>query len=530
MLSRIKTSVKTLLARFLTLPPFSALGEFLYRGQVTVFFMHRVAIPELGVHGHSLEFLREALQYLKKKNYTFLSLQDLCEPDSHVKLREIKKAVAFTIDDGFFDQAEMAAKVFVENQCPVTIFLISGFIDNELWPWDDQVAYLFHSTAKSALDIEIGGEKVAYALQTDSDKRNATGDFQRRCKWLSPEDLQTSLDRLSIAAEIPIPAQPPEQYRPLTWDLARKLEPQGVSFGPHSCSHNIFSRLSPAQAEQEISQSIKRLSEELKHPLPVFAWPTGRKQDFNESNCRILGQHGMHAAFSTEPGNLHLDFLQQDNRRYSLKRMPLPDNMVDLIQYASWIEPFKDDLRSAKLALVEYAHVLTVSALYRLRALFGLTRQYNHIDWSRIKRLVFVCKGNVCRSPYAEFKALQQKLSATSLGIHASGRISANDEAIRQSAARGIDLMPHITRPVDTVELTTTDLVVCMEPMHIEAMQGRVEDAGSQMTLLGLWGPFNTPIIADPYGRSPGFFQSCYEKMDLSLKGLIDRLQQAGSK
>ena len=39
-----------------------------------------------------------------------------------------QKAVAFTVDDGYFDFAEVAAPIFSHYDCPVTVFLVTGSI------------------------------------------------------------------------------------------------------------------------------------------------------------------------------------------------------------------------------------------------------------------------------------------------------------------------------------------------------------------------------------------------------------------
>ena len=55
----------------------------------------------------------------------------------------LNRAVAFTIDDGYVEQATVAAPVFAEFDCPVTTFVTSGFLDRALWFWWDQIEYVF---------------------------------------------------------------------------------------------------------------------------------------------------------------------------------------------------------------------------------------------------------------------------------------------------------------------------------------------------------------------------------------------------
>ena len=58
-------------------------------------------------------------------------------------------------------------------------------------------------------------------------------------------------------------------------------------------------------------------------------------------------------------------------------------------------------------------------ALAWLENLTGRYRQFKRIRWERVARVVFVCHGNVCRSPYAEGRAVNFGLPAASFGFSA---------------------------------------------------------------------------------------------------------------
>ena len=47
----------------------------------------------------------------------------------------------------------------------------------------------------------------------------------------------------------------------------------------------------------------------------------------------------------------------------------------------------------------------------------GGFREYRNIDWDAIERLVFVSKGNICRSAYAEAVARSLDIKAVSCGV-----------------------------------------------------------------------------------------------------------------
>ena len=103
--------------------------------------LHRITVEGQQYTGTTPDHLRRCLSYLKKTGYTFVSLEELILAlKNQTALPD--KPVVFTMDDGFYDQAEIGIPIFLEFECPVTMFLISGMLDGDLWPWDDQVVYL----------------------------------------------------------------------------------------------------------------------------------------------------------------------------------------------------------------------------------------------------------------------------------------------------------------------------------------------------------------------------------------------------
>src|SRR5262245_66201200 len=73
----------------------------------------------------------------------------------------------------------------------------------------------------------------------------------------------------------------------------------------------------------------------------------------------------------------------------------------------------------------------------RCALVLGAYRSLGRIEWSRVRRLVFVCHGNVCRSPYAEARVRQRGVRAASFGLVTTGGVAANAVAQRIAGARG---------------------------------------------------------------------------------------------
>jgi len=163
---------------------------------------------------------------------------------------------------------------------------------------------------------------------------------------------------------------------------------------------------------------------------------------------------------------------------------------------------------------------------YKFWSRVGGFRRYRRIDWSRVRRVIFVCRGNICRSPYSEVKARQQGVEALSLGLQAIPGRTAQADAIRNAGMREIDLQSHRAKAPHEVQMTDSDLLVAMEPWHAEALSLLDSTQGVQITLLGLWGRHKRPYIQDPYGRSDAYFQRCFDVIDLSLESMVKLIQK----
>ncbi len=155
--------------------------------------------------------------------------------------------------------------------------------------------------------------------------------------------------------------------------------------------------------------------------------------------------------------------------------------------------------------------------LARLMDSTGAYRKERDIDWSRVRRLVFVCQGNICRSAYAEARARSLGLRAASFGLLAGEGAEANATAVEKAARRGIDLGAHRARRPSPSLMADGDLLIGMESKHLESL-ARLTKAKS--TLLGLWSTPARPHLEDPYGLSGAYFETCFDVIDSAVANL----------
>ncbi len=153
----------------------------------------------------------------------------------------------------------------------------------------------------------------------------------------------------------------------------------------------------------------------------------------------------------------------------------------------------------------------------------GGYRQFQSIEWSRVERLIFVCHGNICRSPLGEYVAKAAGLSAESFGLSCGDGFPADPRAIRYGKSCNLDLTLHRSRNIATYSPQRSDLIVVMEPAHLSKTKTHVGQH-PQITLSGLW--LNSPrsYIHDPFSTNDKFFASCEYLVSTSAQRISARV------
>jgi protein-tyrosine phosphatase len=139
------------------------------------------------------------------------------------------------------------------------------------------------------------------------------------------------------------------------------------------------------------------------------------------------------------------------------------------------------------------------------------------VDWQSIGRLVFVCKGNICRSPYASARARALGLETASFGLDTAGGAPADPVAARNAVSRGLDLSGHRSVQLEGSDIQDNDLIIVFEPVQLAVVRRRCPARSIAVSLMGIWAPPVRPHIHDPYGCSDGYFQECFSIIDANV-------------
>lgn len=495
--------------------------DLVARRQAVIFMLHRMRSPELGVQGHDPQMLRQCLALMRKMRLDLVSVEALMQ---RVGSGTVGRTglVAFSLDDGYVDQAELAGPIFAEFDCPATYFLITGLIDGKLWPWDSRLEHALLNTREKSLSIDLDGRHLMLATDTPSERQRA----KRILRGLLKFYPQTLIDRVVAEviqqAQADLPASAPAAYAPMSWSTVRQLEQRGMRFAPHTVTHGIVSRMDDVAARYEIEHSWQRIREEVSHPQRVFAWPNGRDIDAGPREYKLLKQLGFVGAVTTEYGTVELDRRSPQQALTVTGRVGLPESAPRAAFLASG--PGKAMGALAERLDAKYGGYAGMMRRYYGR-LFNRAgnKRAAEVDWSAAKRLVFVCRGNICRSVFAEKFARSVGLEAISFGTDARPGSPADEGALRAALRRNIDLRDHRSRRFAPEELLPGDVVLVFDDYQRQLHLLEWTSA-KQCSLLGLWGEPQWGLIADPYGRGEAYFDTCFNYIENCVRRIQQRI------
>lgn len=146
---------------------------------------------------------------------------------------------------------------------------------------------------------------------------------------------------------------------------------------------------------------------------------------------------------------------------------------------------------------------------------------------NRPARLLFLCQGNICRSSYAEKKALQLVAQGQhAIEIDSAGMLPRNTRpapmvAQEAAASMGVDLTRHASKHAFESMLRHNDWIIIFDDINRQAVLDRYPDLEPKLVYLGDFAADTNRQILDPDGKDLGTFLKTYRRIDACLPALL---------
>lgn len=165
---------------------------------------------------------------------------------------------------------------------------------------------------------------------------------------------------------------------------------------------------------------------------------------------------------------------------------------------------------------------------------------------SQPRSILFVCKGNICRSPFAEHvarKLFHESVGDTdrpmvfrSAGLHVIVPKAPPDTALVVARRFGVSLDAHRSQPISPKLVADSDVIVAMEGWHYDALRSRFKEHRQKVFLLPLFSNevmtagYDAFNIQDPYGGSRSVFETCFQRIEHHVKAFLAELECGSTK
>ena len=144
-----------------------------------------------------------------------------------------------------------------------------------------------------------------------------------------------------------------------------------------------------------------------------------------------------------------------------------------------------------------------------------------------MKKVLFVCTGNICRSPTAEgvFRELSRKVGAEvhveSAGTHDYHVGQPPDRrALHHAKGRGYDLSAQRARQLRKRDFEEFDLIVAMDRGHLEILQAHCPPQHQRKLRMLVHGH----DVPDPYYGGTEGFEQVLDMVEAACLGLLHEL------
>jgi protein-tyrosine-phosphatase len=152
---------------------------------------------------------------------------------------------------------------------------------------------------------------------------------------------------------------------------------------------------------------------------------------------------------------------------------------------------------------------------------------------ANIRNILFVCAGNICRSPMAEWqlKALLWEKPITGMRVGSAGLIalpgnSASYHALRVAKENSISMEEHKARLITAELIDNADLILVMESHQGHELIADHPQASEKIFLLRHFARYGSRErgISDPYGRNLEAYRFCFEDIKECVESLHEWL------
>lgn len=265
------------------------------RDRLSVLIYHRVpAQPDELLPGepHAAEF--EAAMRWVKSVFNVIPLADGVQGIKTGRLPS--RALSITFDDGYANNATVAAPILSRLGLHATFFLATGFLDGGRM-FNDTVIEAVRGCRGPALDL-ASLDMGVHPVSNLAERRRAIDSILKDIKYRPESERGRLAERVAERAGV----VPPVDLM-MSSEQAAALARSGFELGGHTVTHPILAQVDLATARDEVERGRARVEELMGRRVGMFAYPNGKPQrDYVPASTALVRELGFDGAVSTSAG------------------------------------------------------------------------------------------------------------------------------------------------------------------------------------------------------------------------------------
>lgn len=289
----------------------------------TILMYHKVGgqkndfIPALNT-----SYFEKQINYLRKQ-YKITTLEDILTNSDK------KEKLIITFDDGYKCIYKHAYPILRNYNVPATVFLTVDSIERNLPIWSDLLSHYFYTTAVKSFNLNIGGINMSFDLTNNEKKWHSLTQMKIMFKTISNEERLNLIEELKLILEVNTNFN--GNLDMLSWQEIKEMAENNITFGGHTMTHPILSKIPVEKVRFEVTESKKAIERHLGRAILSFAYPNGEIGDFDEDIKNILKAAGYKLACTTIFGKN-----DKNSDPFELKRIYASGNNLLKFAFRLW--------------------------------------------------------------------------------------------------------------------------------------------------------------------------------------------------
>jgi peptidoglycan/xylan/chitin deacetylase (PgdA/CDA1 family) len=243
------------------------------------------------------QFLDRAIRALKRWNYDFLGMDEVCR--RAVTLPEKRRFVALTFDGASKDLMSFAYPVLMRHAVPFTLYVPTAFPDGVGEAWWIGLEQVI--ARESRISLMMGDREQRFTVDDNAGKQALFSFVESWLRSLPPADLSAAIADLCTRYRIDLAALSREAS--MNWeDLAKLAADPLVTIGSATVNYPILANMKDAAALREMTMGKAVAEASFRRDIRHLAFPFGDRPSFRRNHVVMAEEAGFASAVSTIPG------------------------------------------------------------------------------------------------------------------------------------------------------------------------------------------------------------------------------------